>query len=182
MSDDQKTAVARVFGLTAADYGQSGVDFFSLFARRLVDHLQPGSGWHVVDVGSGRGAVVFALPGTTRTLTAIDLAEPMVTALRTDLAERGMTHVTTLVGDLENLDLPDACADAVTASMVLFFLPDLQAGLRETARVLKAGGTFAFTVFGDADPRWAPVYEGVQPAPTARTPLGEQSAGPSRSG
>jgi SAM-dependent methyltransferase len=87
----------------------------------------------------------------------------MVTALRTDLADRGMTHVTTLVGDLENLDLPDACADAVTASMVLFFLPDLRAGLRETAGVLKAGGTFAFTVFGNADPRWAPVYEAFNP-------------------
>jgi ubiquinone/menaquinone biosynthesis C-methylase UbiE len=75
VSNDQQASVARVFGLTAAGYDQSGVDFFSLFARRLVYHLQPGSGWHVVNVGSGRGAVVFALPGTQCTVTAIDLAD-----------------------------------------------------------------------------------------------------------
>lgn len=158
----QKAAVARVFSLTADDYDQSGVDFFLLFARRLVGHLRPQAGWHVVDVGSGRGAVVFPLTEAVRpggTVTAVDLAEPMVTALRADLARRGIEDVRLLVGDAENLDLDPESADAVTASMVLFFLPDLAAGLAEIHRILRPGGHLAFTVFGDADPDWADVYE-----------------------
>jgi len=157
-----KAAVARVFSMTANDYDQSGVDFFSLFARRLVGHLRPQAGWHVVDVGAGRGAVVFPLTEAVRpggTVTAVDLAEPMVTALRADLAQRGIDGVRLLVGDVENLDLDPESADAVTASMVLFFLPDLTAGLGEIHRVLRPGGHLAFTVFADADPDWSDVYE-----------------------
>lgn len=162
----QKAQVARVFGMTAGDYDQSGVDFFALFARRLIEHLQPQPGWHVVDVGAGRGAVVFPLAeavGPHGTVTAIDLAEPMVTALAADLQAQGIDCVTLRVGDVENLDLADESADAVTASMVLFFLPDLARGLREIHRVLRPGATLAFTVFGDDDPAWAGVYAAFNP-------------------
>jgi SAM-dependent methyltransferase len=77
--------------------------------------------------------------------------------------QRGLTSVEVHVGDVENLDLPAGTADAVTASMVLFFLPELERGLQRLHALLKPGGWFAFTVFGDADPRWRPVYEAFLP-------------------
>jgi len=157
----QKAAVARAFGATAADYDQSGVEFFGLFAQRLVEHLRPRPGWHVVDVGAGRGAVVFPLAdavGDGGSVTALDLAEPMVTALAQEVAARNLRSVTVRVGDAEHLAVADGVADAVTASMVLFFLPDVGRGLREFHRVLRPGGLLACTVFGEPDPRWAEVY------------------------
>jgi ubiquinone/menaquinone biosynthesis C-methylase UbiE len=160
-----KDGIASVFGAAAGVYDQSGVDFFGLFARRLVAHLAAEPGWHVVDVGAGRGAVTFALAdavGPRGRVTAVDLAPEMVQALATDLEARGISSVSVQVGDVEDLDLRTGSADAVTASMVLFFLPDLNAGLRSIRRVLRPGGLLAFSVFADADPRWQRVYAALQ--------------------
>lgn len=156
-----KSDIGAVFGAAAGAYDQSGVDFFGLFARRLLAHLDVQPGWHVVDLGAGRGAVTFALAdavGPSGRVTAVDLAPPMAAALAEDLTTRGITNVAVRVGDVEDLDLPAGSADAVTASMVLFFLPDLDAGLRSIRRVLRPGGLLAFSVFAEADPRWQPVY------------------------
>jgi O-methyltransferase/aklanonic acid methyltransferase len=156
-----KSGIASVFGAAAGSYDQSGVDFFGLFARRLVAHLAPEPGWRVVDVGAGRGAVTFALAdavGPQGRVTAVDLAPQMVHALAADLDMRGVTTVSVQVGDVEDLAVPTGSADAVTASMVLFFLPDLNAGLRSICRVLRPGGLLAFSVFAESDPRWRPVY------------------------
>lgn len=158
--------MARIFGSVASDYDQSGVEFFGPFARSLVDALAPEPGWHVVDVGAGRGAVVFPLAealGPRGRVTALDLAEPMVAALRADLAARGITTVDARLGDVDSLDLPDGSADAVTASMVLFFLPDPGRGLASIRRVLRPGGRLGFTVFGDSDPAWREVYDAFLP-------------------
>jgi ubiquinone/menaquinone biosynthesis C-methylase UbiE len=141
------------------------VPFFAVFAKALVETLAPAPDWHVVDVGSGRGAVVFELAPLLPTghITAIDLAEPMVQALGKDLEERGVTGVDVQVGDVEALNLDNGSADAVTASMVLFFLPDLDGGLRQIRRVLTPVGVLAFSVFAGPDPAWIPVYDAFLP-------------------
>ena len=74
-----------------------------------------------------------------------------------------MTGVDVRVGDVEALDLDDGSADAVTAAMVLFFLPDLDGGLRQIRRVLKPGGVLAFSVFSGPDPAWRDAYEAFRP-------------------
>ena len=165
-ADRIKAAVGQIFGAVAPDYDQSGVEFFRLFARHLVDRLDPQPGWHVVDVGSGRGAVVFPLLGAIGAdgrVTAVDLAEPMVRALQADLAAHGITTVDARVGDIDTLDLGEVSADAVTASMVLFFVPEPGRALRAVHRVLRPGGRLAFSVFGGSDPRWRPVYDAFLP-------------------
>lgn len=161
-----KSAVERVFSMTARDYDQSGVEFFGLFGRLLVGHLAPSPDWHVLDVGSGRGAVVrplLAALGETGRITAVDLAVPMVELLREELAQQGITNVETMVGDVEQLALPDGGFDGATASMVLFFVPDPGRALRSLLRVLRPGGRLAFTLFGEADARWGPVYDAFLP-------------------
>jgi SAM-dependent methyltransferase len=173
-----KSGIASVFGAAAVAYDQSGVDFFGLFARRLVAHLAPEPGWHVVDVGAGRGAVTFAVAdavGPQGRVTAVDLAQEMVQALAGDLEARGVATVDVQAGDVEDLELPAGSADAVTASMVLFFLPDLNAGLRSIRRVLRPGGMLAFSVFADADPRWQRVYQTLHAQLPEPDPSGDLS-------
>lgn len=182
--DETKATVAAGFAAMAAHYDGSGVPFFARFADLLVAAAEPQPGWHVVDVGSGRGAVTFRLaeavaPGGT--VTAVDLSAAMVEALRIDLDAAGLPDVRTLVGDVEGLDLPTASADAVTASMVLFFLPDLHAGLHEIRRVLRPGGLLAFTVFGPSDPSWTSVYSALA-ARDPRTPQGADISRPRHPG
>lgn len=171
-ADEVKNQVAAVFSNVAPDYDGSGVDFFGQFARTLVQRLDPDPAWHILDVGAGRGAVVLALVahlGPGARITAVDLAPGMVELLRADLAAEGLDGIAVRVADVERLDLPDASIDAVTASMVLFFLPDVAAGLAELRRVLRPGGALAFSVFGASDPGWLPVYEAFLPyLPAAR--------------
>lgn len=158
--------VARVFTAVAADYDRSGVDFFRVFAARLVETLDPQPDWHLLDLGSGRGAVVFELTERAESplrITAVDVAPGMVELLRADVAAAGLEAVSVQLADIENLEVADASVDAVTASMVLFFLPDLSAGLREIRRVLRPQGMLAFSVFGPSDPQWTDVYEAFLP-------------------
>ena len=163
---DAKAQVAQVFSAVAPAYDQSGVPFFGTFARRLVELLGVQPGWHALDVGSGRGAVVFPLVeavGPTGRVTAVDLAPGMVEALRADVDSAGIRTVDARVGDLDHLELPDASVDVATASMVLFFLPDPISGLRALHRVLRPGGRLGFTVFAESDPDWQAVYDAFLP-------------------
>lgn len=164
MNKDSDGEIARVFSAVAEDYDRSGVDFFRVFAYSLVDRLNPQPDWHVLDVGAGRGAVVFELRDRLRVrVTAVDVAAGMVELLRADVAAACLEDVDVQQADIAELPLGDDTVDAVTASMTLFFLPDLAAGLREIRRVLRADGVLAFSVFGRTDPRWTDVYGAFLP-------------------
>jgi ubiquinone/menaquinone biosynthesis C-methylase UbiE len=58
--------------------------------------------------------------------------------------------------DAESMDLADAVVDRVVCRFGYMLLPDPAAGLRETRRVLRAGGRLAFAVWGPAaENEWA---------------------------
>mgnify|MGYP003346802121 CR=1 FL=1 len=53
-------------------------------------------------------------------------------------------------GDAQALPFEDAAFDAVVNNFGLLHLPDAERAFAEAARVLKSGGRFAFTVWGNA--------------------------------
>jgi len=55
-----KEQVADLYTRTAAAYGQVGPPFFQHVGRRLVELAAVPSGTRVLDVATGRGAVLFA--------------------------------------------------------------------------------------------------------------------------
>jgi ubiquinone/menaquinone biosynthesis C-methylase UbiE len=161
-ADDPKQRVEALFDLLSADYDASGVDFFQVFGRRLVEIAGLRPGQQVLDVGAGRGAVVFPAAkavGPAGSVQAIDLAPAMVDLLRQEIAERGLTNADARVGDAEAPGGPDGSFDAVLASLVLFFLPDVPRALRAFHAALRPGGVLGFTTFGDTDPRWKPLED-----------------------
>ena len=149
----RKQYIAGVFDRGAADYDRVGVDFFTPFGRELVARASLRPGERVLDLGCGRGAVLFAAleaVGAAGTVTGIDLAETMVALTRAEAA--GYPNVTVEVGDAEDPGYPAASFDAILAGLVLFFLPDLDRALRRYADLLAPGGRLAFTTFGPSDP------------------------------
>lgn len=155
--DDRKSGVARVFTLVADAYDHAGIEFFSLFGEDLVTVAKLRTGERVLDVGCGRGAVTFPASravGERGFVEAIDIAPGMVAALQRDLDEREIRNVAVRLGDAESPDVPVGSLDAVLASLVLFFLPDVKAALRSYRTRLKPGGRLAFTTFGDSQPEW----------------------------
>jgi ubiquinone/menaquinone biosynthesis C-methylase UbiE len=69
--------VAGLYNRVALRYGSAGPAVFAHFGQRLVDLAALVPGEHVLDVGAGRGAVLFpaaAHMGTRGQVTGIDVA------------------------------------------------------------------------------------------------------------
>ena len=155
--DDPAGRVARIFDEVAEDYDQSGVAFFEPIAQGLVDLLDLAAGEHVVDVGCGRGAVTFPAAravGPGGRVTALDIAPAMVELTRRHAEEAGLGQVRAALVSADDLGLPDASADVVASSLVLFFVPDPGTTLRTWVRLLAPGGRIGIATFGAAGETW----------------------------
>jgi SAM-dependent methyltransferase len=88
----------------------------------------------VIEVGGGPGELAARI-GTELgcEVVMLDISPRMVALAR----ERG---VEARVGDVQSLPFPDETFDCAVAAWMLFHVPDLEAGLRELARVLRPGG------------------------------------------
>lgn len=152
-----KRMVAEVFERAAPAYGTT-LPFFEEVARDLVAYTGVAPGDRVLDVGCGRGAALFAAAeaaGPTGSLAGIDLAPGMVRLAGEEAERRGLRNVRVEVGDAEAPPFGRAEFDAVLASIVLFFLPDIPAAFHRYATLLVPGGRLGFTTIVDRDwERW----------------------------
>jgi SAM-dependent methyltransferase len=136
-------------------YSSPLAPLFADFARVSVDQS-------LLDVGCGPGALTEELVARVgaRSVSAVDPSEPFVEAL----AER-LPGVTVLRAPAEDLPFEDAGFDAVLAQLVVHFMRDPVAGLREMARVARDDGIVAASVWdhgGDRGPLslyWSVVRE-----------------------
>ncbi|WP_410657207.1 class I SAM-dependent methyltransferase [Amycolatopsis sp. lyj-112] len=163
---DARQDIALLFDRTARTYDALGVDFFTVFARELLDQVEPAPGEHVLDVGCGRGAVLFPAAervGAAGSVLGIDLSSAMIDRTARDISDRGLANISVSLMDAQEPVLPAGSFDVVTASLVVFFLPDPIAGLRSWHGLLKPGGRAGVTTFGADDPRWAGVREVFKP-------------------
>ena len=145
ISDNQagrKAQTRAQFNALVADYDAAGPGCFAHFGRRLVAVAGIEPGQRVLDVASGRGAVLFPaaeLIGQTGDIVGIDLADEMARATNEEAAQRGL-EARVRVMDAENLDFPDAAFDRVLCGFGVMFFPNQDRALREFRRVLKPEG------------------------------------------
>jgi ubiquinone/menaquinone biosynthesis C-methylase UbiE len=162
--DPRKQSIASMFGRGANDYDQVG-EFFTPIGRDLVSLAGVSPGERVLDVGCGRGAVLFAAAdavGASGQVVGIDLAERMVALTAADAEQRGLPNVTVAVGDADRPDFAPGSFDAVLASFVLFFLPDPEDALKRLAGLLAPGGRLGFTSFARNDPNFEAAMGAVE--------------------
>lgn len=103
--------------------------------------LEIRSGDVVLDIGAGTG--YFTLPAaslSSATVYALDVQPEMLQVLNKRAAEKGLTHIKLVEGEIEQMPLPDQVADRVIASLVLHEVEPLSRGLEEIKRVLKPRG------------------------------------------
>lgn len=152
--------VAQAFDGLADDYDQSGVEFFVPIATRLCALVAPAPGERVLDVGCGRGAVALQAAGPVGpdgAVTAVDVSAAMVRHTRAAADRAGLSNVRTEVLDPSSPVLPERSFDVLTASLVLFFLPDPAAGLVQWLRWVRPGGRVGLTTFGAQGETWKAV-------------------------
>lgn len=98
----------------------------------------------VLDVGCGTGVAALAAARTGARVTGVDLT-PELVARAKDNAKMMLLEATFLEGDAEALPLPDASFDVVISQFGHMFAPRPEVAVKEMLRVLKPGGTIAFT-------------------------------------
>lgn len=117
-------------------------------APRLADFAGVAPGQRVLDVGSGPGALTEVLVERGAQVTAVDPSAPFVEALRSRLPD-----VPAQQASAEALPFGDGEFDAALAQLVVHFMADAVAGLREMARVTRPGGVVAACVWDHAGER-----------------------------
>jgi ubiquinone/menaquinone biosynthesis C-methylase UbiE len=148
---EHKKWVSEIFDRTASEYGQKSSSFFSYFGKRLVEHVNVLPGQHVLDIATGRGAVLFPLAdavGPLGKVVAIDISQQMIAVTSREVLERGINWVKLLCMDAEHLDFPDRSFDYVFCGFGLFFLPSIPSALVEFKRVLKPQGKLVVSTWG----------------------------------
>lgn len=106
--------------------------------------LHPGE--DVLDLGSGGGLDVLlsarrVAPGGRA--YGLDMTPEMLELARRNQAEAGVENAEFVQGTIEDVPLPDGAVDVVISNCVVNLSPDKDAVLRESFRVLRAGGRFA---------------------------------------
>ena len=112
--------------------------------RALIDAAGVRPGGSAVDVGCGPGALtteLLAVLGAER-VAGVDPSAPFVEACR-----RRLPGVRVELGSAEALPFEDDAFDYALAQLVVNFMTDAPAGVREMSRVTRSGGTVAAAVW-----------------------------------
>lgn len=100
------------------------------------------SGDTVVDLGSGAGNDCFvarSLVGEEGKIIGIDMTESMIEKARQNNQKLGYNNVEYILGEIEDLPLPDNTADVVISNCVLNLVPNKEKAFSEIYRILKPG-------------------------------------------
>lgn len=120
-------------------------------AKRLVVNAKISSGQQVLDVACGTGWATMAAAraaGDTGRVIGIDISHKMLDVAKKKAMSAGLSNIEYRWGDAEALEFGNDSFDAVICASSIFFLQDIPKALHEWHRVLKVGGTIAFTSFG----------------------------------
>ena len=135
------------FAVPAASYDRFMGVYSAKLAPKLADLAGVAAGQRVLDVGCGPGALAAELVSRlgAGAVTAVDPSDTFVEAAR----ER-LPGVRVERAQAERLPFPDDAFDAALAQLVVHFMADPVAGLREMARVTRTGGVVAACVWDHA--------------------------------
>jgi SAM-dependent methyltransferase len=118
-------------------------------APRFLDWLGAAPGQRWLDVGCGTGALSAAILDRCAPASVVGV-EPSE-GFRASASRRLGERARVLAGDGAHLPLDDGACDVVVSGLVLNFVPDVHAALREMARVGTPGATVAAYVWDYAD-------------------------------
>ena len=115
-------------------------------AARLVKHAGIEPGDRVLDVACGTGVVSVTAARRGARVTGLDLTPELLAAAR-DNARTAAVAVEFHEGDVETLPFPDQTFDVVVSQFGHIFAPRPDVAMAEMLRVLKKGGTIAFSTW-----------------------------------
>jgi SAM-dependent methyltransferase len=136
------------FEVSADAYGRFMGRYSEPLAVEFAELAGAHRGHRALDVGCGPGALTAQLVQRlgADAVSAVDPSELFIAACR-----NRFPHVDVQRAAAEHLPFPDDSFDLVLAQLVVHFMPDPVAGLREMARVARPGGVVAACVWDHGD-------------------------------
>ena len=115
-------------------------------APLLIDFASLSSDGALLDVGTGTGSLARAMAARwpSRKVVGVDVAEPYIAFARANSRHPELEFE---IGDVAALRHADAAFAGAVAQLVLNFVPDAGAALRDMRRVTRRGGTVAAAVW-----------------------------------
>jgi SAM-dependent methyltransferase len=115
-------------------------------AARLVKHARVHAGHRVLDVACGTGVVAITAARLGARVTGLDLTPELLERARENAGIAGV-DVAWYEGDAEQLPFGDADFDVILSQFGHMFAPRPEVAVAEMLRVLKPGGTIAFSTW-----------------------------------
>lgn len=137
---DHALAVAESMNRSNGALNQAAIALLAVAAREQVLEIGPGNAAFAADLLRAPGSRYL---GIEVSADMVDAAQDRLTAA--DLHDRAGVRL----GDVQALDLDDACIDAALSVNTLYFWEQPALALAELARVLRPGGRLCLA-FGDA--------------------------------
>jgi SAM-dependent methyltransferase len=123
--------------------GGAGYDRISECIADSIEHMlnridiQPGE--RVLDLATGTGWTARRLAQKGAEVTGVDIGGGVIEAARAFAGRAGL-RIDFLVGDAEQVELPDSSFDAVTSTLGVMFCSRPEAAAGELARLCRPGG------------------------------------------
>ncbi len=136
----QESVAVAQFGAQARAYLGSAVHAQGADLTALAALAAGQAQARVLDLGCGGGHVAYAVAPEVAEVVAYDLSAEMLAVVAAAARERGLANLRTVEGPAERLPFPDDSFDIVLSRYSAHHWRDLDAGLREAARVVRPGG------------------------------------------
>jgi ubiquinone/menaquinone biosynthesis C-methylase UbiE len=136
--------VSSQFGPRAQAYVDSPLHAAGPDLDTLAGLLQAASPVRALDVGTGGGHVAYLMARYAELVTASDLSSDMLAVVAQTARERGLDNVEVVRAPVEQLPFDTAWFDFAVSRLSAHHWTDLDAGLREIRRVVKAEAPVVF--------------------------------------
>lgn len=126
---------------------------------RLMTALELKAGQTVADVGAGSGYLTWRLAaavGARGRVYATDIQPEMLVILRTNMAQRGLTNVTPVLGGFQDPHLPEGAIDLILLVDVYHEFDHPYEMTMGMVRALKPGGRLVLVEYRAEEP-WIPI-------------------------
>ena len=121
--------------------------FTTPVAAHLVEFAGIAAGEAVLDVGTGTGVVAITAARARARVCGLDLTPDLLDVARLNAGVARLPAVEWIEGDAEALPFPDESFDVVVSQFGHMFAPRPDVAIREMLRVLRPGGTIAFSTW-----------------------------------